>query len=276
MSKSVVISGASRGIGLALVEHFLKQQFTVYGIVRQINEPLKQLKITYSNQLTICEVDLADSKMVEDRILEFEKLINLNSEIILINNAGISAGGPFEILSYQHWVELYQVNLLAIVQLTKIFLPKIRKTKGRIINIGSVSGRIASPYLTSYASSKFALRGLTDGLRRELRRFAIRVILIEPGPVDTGIWETSQKRSHNMLNLADKNLSDIYSTQIKKLNDEINNIHKSTVDVSHVVNAVQVSVVSQKPKIYYMVGKNKFLIKLVSLMPGWIVDILLS
>lgn len=107
----------------------------------------------------------------------------------VINNGGIAIAGPLELVPLAGLRASLAVNTVGALAVTQAFLPQLRAGRGRIINLSSVSGRVASPFLGPYAASKFALEALSDALRVELRPWGIRVILIEPGPIATPIWE---------------------------------------------------------------------------------------
>jgi len=107
----------------------------------------------------------------------------------VVNNAGIAVVGPLELVPLDRLRASLEINAIGALAVTQAFLPQLRTARGRIINLSSVSGRVASPFLGPYAASKFALEALSDALRAELRPWGIRVILIEPGPIATPIWE---------------------------------------------------------------------------------------
>src|SRR5207249_11367546 len=105
------------------------------------------------------------------------------------NNAGVSAGGPLEFVAIDDWRHALEVNFLGQVAVTQAALPALRKARGRVVNMTSIGGRLASPFLGPYNASKYALDAVTDPLRLELRRFGVEVAAIEPGAVATPIWE---------------------------------------------------------------------------------------
>lgn len=107
----------------------------------------------------------------------------------LVNNAGIAVGGPLEYVSSDLLRRQFEVNVVGLHAVTRAFLPHVRHAKGRIVNVGSISGRIASPFIGPYTASKHAVEGLTDSLRLELAPEGIHVAVIEPGQVRTPIWE---------------------------------------------------------------------------------------
>ena len=117
----------------------------------------------------------------------------------LVNNAGIAVPGPLEYLPMDEFRRQIEVNLTGQVAVTQAFLPMLRPTRGRIVNIGSIGGRVALPLLGPYAASKHAMEGLTDSLRRELRPAGIEVSIIRPGPIATEIWERGNNKADELL-----------------------------------------------------------------------------
>lgn len=175
--KSVVISGASKGIGRILSLKFLEQGYEVFGTSRKpskIQDPIKGVNYV--------PLDLSDKKSIRDC---FEQLPLPD---ILINNAGQSQFGPVEEVPTDKIRELYEMNLFGTVEFTGLFLPAMRKRgSGKIINIGSLTGRFAIPFQSAYSSSKAAMLSYTHCLRQELKEYGIQVILIEPNDIKTTI-----------------------------------------------------------------------------------------
>ena len=112
----------------------------------------------------------------------------------LVNNPGISLGGPVEYLSLDDWRLQLEVNVIGQVAVTKAFLPLLRAAGGRVVFVGSVAGRLAGPLFAPYSASKHALEAIAESLRHKLRPAGIRVILIEPGTVKTPIWDKARAR----------------------------------------------------------------------------------
>jgi len=106
----------------------------------------------------------------------------------LVNNAGIPAAGPLELFPLDELRRTFEVNLIGALAVTQAFLPLLKVSRGRIVNISSIAGRGALPFMGPYAASKFALEAISDSLRRELLPFGVRVIVIEPGSFKTAIW----------------------------------------------------------------------------------------
>lgn len=172
--KRVLITGASRGIGLAIAQQLLKDGFEVTGTSRspereQTPFPLLKLDISRRESIELCATQAGEID-------------------ILINNAGISQMGAVEELPIDKIRELFETNLFGLIELTQAFLPQMRKRrKGFIINIGSLAGKFAVPFKSSYVASKFALAGFSWSLRNEVMPFGIKVTVVEPTDIRTAI-----------------------------------------------------------------------------------------
>jgi NAD(P)-dependent dehydrogenase (short-subunit alcohol dehydrogenase family) len=183
----VFITGASSGIGKACALHLDRLGFPIIAGVRK-QADADALRQEASQGLKTVFLDVADSASIETAAAAVAALTG-GSLFGLINNAGIAFGGPLEIISVQDIRGLMDVNIAGVLTVTKAFLPMLRQGRGRIINMGSTSGILALPCLSAYAASKFALKGLSDALRLELKPVGVSVSLLEIGNVETPIWE---------------------------------------------------------------------------------------
>ena len=121
----------------------------------------------------------------------------------LVNNAGIVVPGPLEAVPIEALRRQLEVNVIGPVAVTQALLPLLRKGRGRIVNISSINGGLAPPYMGPYAASKFAMEAITDALRSELRTWGIGVSAVEPGPIDTPIWEKSVAAADELVGRID-------------------------------------------------------------------------
>ncbi len=195
-TRFVLISGASTGIGLTSALSLIENGFHVFAGVRKEADAVRLLELTAKKKL--------DTSRMEPVILDVtsEEQIAAVTETIsqrvgdagldgLVNNAGIAVPGPLAVLpldALRYQLEVNLVGHLAVIQST---LPLIKAAKGRIVNMGSTNGFIAPPFIGSYAMAKHALEALTDSLRIELDPWGIKVLLIEPCPVKSEIWDSS-------------------------------------------------------------------------------------
>jgi NAD(P)-dependent dehydrogenase (short-subunit alcohol dehydrogenase family) len=181
MDKKVVfITGASSGIGRATALLLAKHNYTVYGAARRLDR-LKELEPQGVKPLVL---DVTDEISVVNSINEVIK--NEGRIDVLINNAGYGEYGAVEDVSMENARKQLDVNLFGLARITQLVIPHMRKQKsGKIVNVTSIGGKMATPMGGWYHASKFAVEGLSDSLRLEVRQFGIDVILIEPGGIKT-------------------------------------------------------------------------------------------
>jgi short-subunit dehydrogenase len=185
--KVVLITGTSSGIGKATLDLFLQKGWRVAGTVRKINN-LQKAEI--NDDLGYFELDLTKPQTF-DKCLE--KVITKFGRIdCLVNNAGFGVLGPVEGSTNEQIRQQFEVNVIGLINLTRMAIPHLRKSKSSsIINISSMAGRLTFPFYSLYASSKWAVEGFSEGLRYELRKYGVKVKLVEPGPIKTDFFSRS-------------------------------------------------------------------------------------
>ena len=168
MYKPVLITGASSGIGEAAAVHLAHEGFRVFAAARDPKK-LDGLSGLGEGRITPVKMDVADEASISDA---FAEIAAAGAALYgLVNNAGISVTGPVEQVALEDWRRQYETNVFGVANVIRAALPQMREAgAGRIVMIGSVAGRIASPFMGAYASSKHAVEGLSDSLRRELRQ----------------------------------------------------------------------------------------------------------
>jgi NAD(P)-dependent dehydrogenase (short-subunit alcohol dehydrogenase family) len=260
MVKNIVITGVSSGIGRASLDLLHEKGYHIFGSVRNQADADKLSKI-YPDRFTPLLFDVQN----HDEVVRASKVVFEHCETLagLINNAGIAIPGPLEHLSEQQFEKQLDVNVKSIRRITNLFLPLLgtkpgsAKQPGRIINISSVSGLFNSPYNGAYSISKHALESMTDVYRRELRRYGIKVIAIEPGPIKTEIWK---KNLNKMEEFKD---SDYYEV-LQKADKIIENAGRNALPVENVSRLVAKCLTVSRPKTRYIVHKNKFAFRLMA------------
>jgi NAD(P)-dependent dehydrogenase (short-subunit alcohol dehydrogenase family) len=175
----VLITGASSGIGLACATYLAAHGFRVYGTSRRP-------EAAAPDNLTMLTADVSGDRSVEQAVatvLDREGRLD-----IVVNNAGMGVAGPVESTSSAEAKSQFEVNFFGTLRVCRAVLPAMRaQQSGYIINMGSIGGLVAIPYQAMYSASKFALEGLSEALRMEVRPFGIRVVLIEPGDHKTDL-----------------------------------------------------------------------------------------
>jgi NAD(P)-dependent dehydrogenase (short-subunit alcohol dehydrogenase family) len=193
----VVVTGASTGIGFAACQVLIRRGFRVFGSVRK-QADADRLKEQLGTNYRPLIFDVADPDSVNEAAAAVRQAAGKQRLFGLVNNAGIAVAGPLAYLPLERFRLQIEINLLGVHTVTQAFLPLLGiepdwlGKPGRIVNISSVSGRLAVPFLGAYAASKFALEGYSDSLRRELMLFGIKVTIIEPGAVVTPIWDKAE------------------------------------------------------------------------------------
>jgi NAD(P)-dependent dehydrogenase (short-subunit alcohol dehydrogenase family) len=194
--RSVVVTGASTGIGWATTKFLLDRGFRVFGSVRK-QADADRLKGELGADFTPLLFDVTDEAAVRAAAGEVRAVLNGETLAGLVNNAGIAVAGPLIELSADQFRRQMDVNVIGPVIATQAFAPllgvdpTLRGPKGRIVMISSVAGRNGNPLTAPYCASKHAIEGLSESLRRELMLFGIDVVIVAPGAVKTPIWGKS-------------------------------------------------------------------------------------
>lgn len=180
-NRAIVVTGASSGLGWATAGHLAARGARVWAVARS-EEPLQRLAERHPSIIPV----VADVSSSDDRL----RLAALATEAdVLVNNAGVAWLGPFEKMEAPDVRTMYEVNVLGLIELTRLFLPAMLERKqGHIVNISSVAAWAALPPFTVYSSTKFAVQGFTEGLRRETLGRGVTVASINPGPLPTGFF----------------------------------------------------------------------------------------
>jgi NAD(P)-dependent dehydrogenase (short-subunit alcohol dehydrogenase family) len=195
--KSVVITGASTGIGWACAKLLLDKGYRVFGSVRKAADA-ERLGSEFGAHFTPLLFDVTDEAAVLAAAREVRTALNGETLAGLVNNAGIAVAGPVLELPADDFRRQLEVNVIGPIIATQAFAPllgvdrSLKGPKGRIVMISSVAGRNGNPMSSAYAASKHAIEGLSESLRRELMLFGIDVIIVAPGPVKTPIWSKAE------------------------------------------------------------------------------------
>lgn len=184
MNKVVLVTGASSGIGKETAKLLVQKGYTVYGASRRV-EKMADLKAEGVNLLEMDVTDEASMVAGVNKILQNESRID-----ILINNAGYGSFGALEDVPMSEAKYQFEVNIFGLARLTQLVLPSMRKQhSGRIINVSSIGGSLGEPHGSWYHATKYAVEGLSDCLRMEVKQFGIDVVIIKPGAILTE-WNT--------------------------------------------------------------------------------------
>lgn len=195
---AVVVTGAATGIGAATAAALVGAGYFVFGSVRR-KEDAERLQVTLGQDFAPLLFDVTDAAAIARAAQQVADKLDGGALAGLVNNAGVAVPGPLLYLPIDEFRRQIEVNLIGQLQVVQAFAPLLgagadrRGPPGRIVNMSSVAGRFASPFLGAYAASKFALEGFSDSLRRELMLFGVDVVVIEPGMIRTPIWDKAEQ-----------------------------------------------------------------------------------
>jgi NAD(P)-dependent dehydrogenase (short-subunit alcohol dehydrogenase family) len=250
----VVITGASTGIGRASALRLDAMGFQVMAGVRKPADGEALAEGRPRIQPLI--IDVTDEETIRTAAGKVEATAGDRGIAGLVNNAGIGVGGPMEFVPMDELRRQFEVNLFGQVAMTQAFLPLLRKGRGRIVNIGSIGGRLASPFIAPYSASKFALEAITDALRIELRPWGINVAIVEPGSIATDIWDKAKKTTDDLERDLSPEAHALYGETIGAVRTFIADAEKRAIPADRVAKAVAHALTAKRPKTRYLVGTD--------------------
>jgi NAD(P)-dependent dehydrogenase (short-subunit alcohol dehydrogenase family) len=206
--------------------------------------------------ISALRIDVGDQDSVDAAAAEVREAVAGAGLAGLVNNAGIALAGPLEYVDIADFEQQMRVNVTGPLRVTQAFLPMIRQATGRIVNMSSIGGRVAIPLVGPYNASKFALEGMSDSLRRELRPWGIEVVLIEPGAVATPIWAKGQQQADELTKNAPAEVTERYGEVIEKIREESAKNATDGVPPEQVAEAVGRALTADRPKTRYLVGRD--------------------
>ncbi len=246
---TVLVTGASSGIGEATALHLREVGFTPIAGVRKDDDAERleglglrsvRLDVTDAGQIAAARESLGDEPLAG-----------------LVNNAGIAVGAPLEFLPIEKLRRQLEVNLIGQIAVTQAFLPALRRARGRIVNVSSIGGRVALPLVGAYNASKFGLEGASDALRRELRSQGVDVILIEPGGVKTPIWKKGEAVADEIAEDMPPEAERLYGRLIARVREETKKIDEERgSEPRAVAEAIAAALTARRPRARYLVGSD--------------------
>jgi NAD(P)-dependent dehydrogenase (short-subunit alcohol dehydrogenase family) len=246
MTRTVVVTGASSGIGEACAIRLARAGWKVFGGVRTIRdadslrerglEPL-QLDVTEATQVGAAAEGVGDT---------------LDA---LVDNAGIAIAAPLELVPIDELRRQLEVNVVGQVAVTQAFLPALRRARGRIVLMGSIGGRSALPFLGPYAASKHALEAVADSLRVELRPWGIAVSIVEPASIATAIWQKGATHADELGAAVEPDVAELYAPALASFR-KVALSRGPGADPDDVAKAVEHALTAKRPKARYLVGRD--------------------
>ncbi len=256
--RSVLVTGASTGIGRATALHLAAAGWQVFAGVRR-DVDAERLTDASAGSLTPVVLDVTDADRIGRAAATVAEAVTTRGLTGLVNNAGVARGGPVEYLPIDHWRLQFEVNVFGQVAVTQAMMPMLRDGRGRIVFIGSNSGRVSTPMMAPYGASKFALEAVAESMRHELRPWGIRTVLIEPGAVKTAIWEKGRALADELEAVMPAEALARYADQIAAVRKGIESQDRSGVPAERVAAVVERALTVDRPRARYQVGLDSHL-----------------
>ena len=265
----VIVTGASAGIGEAGVRMLAREGATIVLVARRKArlDQLKQEIEAGGGRALAVEADITSA---EDRRRIVRETLSAFGRIdALVNNAGYGQRGPIELVPVEAIRRNFETNLFSLIALTQLIIPIMReKGSGRIVNISSVAGRIASPLSSVYDATKHALEAVSDGLRGELAPFGIKVVIIEPGFIVTEFLDVANEVSREVVEQAGP-----YAASIARRNQSMQRLRKMAGTPDDIGKLIVKALTLANPRARYSApGHAKVLIALRRFVPERLFD----
>ena len=269
--KSVVVTGASTGIGKDAARILIENGFRVYGSVRKQADADGLVKEFGENFIPLF-FDVTDEAAVHAATEHVREELNGETLFGLVNNAGVAVAGPMMHLPIASFRKQLEINVTGQLIVTQAFAPLLGADRslngkpGRVVNISSVSGRNGNPFVGAYSASKHALEGMSESMRRELMLYGIDVIIVAPGPIATPIWDKAENEDPDQYQN-----TDYYEAGVRFQKYVIKR-GKNGLPVERVSEVILQALTSAKPRVRYIVTPELFTTWLVSMLPKRFID----
>lgn len=269
---AILVTGASTGIGQACATRLVREGCRVIAGVRKAADG-ERLSADAPDRLQWIILDVTDAAQIAAALETITQWVGEPGLAGVVNNAGIALGGPLEFVSSDLLRRQFEVNVIGLHAVTAAFLPLVRRGHGRIVHIGSIAGRVASPFIGPYTASKHAVEGLTDVLRLELAAEGIHVAVIEPGQVRTPIWDKAVSSSDKVTGRLSAEGLARYGARLRVFQWLMARAPQVAVPPERVADAVVHALLAPEPRTRYVVGRDaRIRLWLSRLLPDRLMD----
>ncbi|MGE2726304.1 SDR family oxidoreductase [Mycolicibacterium pulveris] len=245
---SVLVTGASRGIGKAIAEHLASRGWDVIAGVRTRSDA-EAVTATNPQRISAVLLDVTNAEHIDALATALPARLDA-----VVNNAGIAVAGAVETIPVDDWRKQLEVNVIGQIAVTQEVLPRLRESQGRIVFISSVNGRISMPLMGAYSASKFALEAAADALRVELDRWNISVVVVEPAQTDTDMWRTADTMVAEVEAGLTAEHRDLYAKHIAGMKKFIPIAQRTAASTTKVTAVVERALTAPRPRARYVVG----------------------
>jgi NAD(P)-dependent dehydrogenase (short-subunit alcohol dehydrogenase family) len=268
----VIITGASSGIGEATARELARRGFHVLAGIRRDHDAdaIRGLNI----EPLILDITNPDHiRALADRVHGDPQGRAVRA---LMNNAGMGVNAPVEVFAIDEWRRLFEVNFFGHIAVTQTLLPALIRSKGRVINISSVGGKIAMATYGPYASTKFALEAVSDSLRREIAPLGVQVVVVEPAAVRTKIGDRAIARAQEVASTMTPEQSERYGRLVEAITAQASSAMESGLSADAAAKVIAQAVTARKPRTRYTIGREAALLPVLTTLPDRMLDCILA
>jgi NAD(P)-dependent dehydrogenase (short-subunit alcohol dehydrogenase family) len=267
---AALVTGAARGIGRAIAIHLAA---TGWDVIAGVRTPEDGAAGRAADPRRISSVLLDVTDLEQVAALDDSLPDRLDA---VVNNAGVVVGGPMETVSAAELRRQLEVNVVGQLAVTQAVLPRLRRSRGRVVFISSVNGRISFPLLGPYSASKFAIEAAADALRMELRPWHIAVVVVEPAQTDTEMWRTAEALADDAAAAMSSEQRGLYGRHLIGLKKSIPMMQRLAGPPEKVAAVVTEALTARRPRARYVVGVGpKLQVAVVTRLPAAVRDPLL-
>lgn len=251
----MLVTGASTGIGRATALRLDRDGWRVFAGVRR-EEDAESLRAAGSDRLVPVMLDVTDAVQVADAAGLVGDAVGEGGLDGLVNNAGIAVLSPLETIPLDDFRRQIEVNLTGQVAVTQAMLPLVRRVRGRVVFVSSIGGRMALPFGAPYHAAKFGIEAVADCLRQELAPWRIGVSVIEPGSIDTPIWERGERIADEVAVRAPAAQEELYGQTIERFRAAVRRTADRGISPDKVAGAIANALTARRPRTRYLVGTD--------------------
>ncbi|WP_394937854.1 SDR family oxidoreductase [Psychromicrobium sp. YIM B11713] len=263
----IVISGASTGLGAATARLLAEQGFHVLAGVRR-EQDAERLRRPGLEPILL---DVTEPSQIAQLV---ERMNTLGKPLrAVINNAGFAANAPVETMPLETWRKVFDVNVFGLIALTQALLPSLHRSKGRVVNISSVGGRVALPAFGAYSGSKFAVEGISDALRQELAPHGVQVVVVEPGGMRTDMAVRGEEMAHSLLERMTPEQRSRYNDTMQTFLSYTASMEQAGVSSEQAAKTVLRAVTAERSRPRYTIGRDAAVMsRLIRFLPDRLLD----
>lgn len=256
-ARTVLVTGASTGIGRAVCLDLAARGWRVFGSVRREQDAEAFAAATPADSLPMTPLlfDVTDRAAIDQAMEELQERLQGERLYGLVNNAGVAIGGPLAYLPMEDFERQIAINLTGVLHCTQAFLPLMRGGPSRLIQVSSIAGKVGFPLLGPYHASKHGLEGLSDCLRMELKHLGVDVVLIEPGPVQSQVWQTAKAHAQETEKRIPPQAFADYQRMMTQVAKAAAKSEQNGVPALECAKVIRRALESPRPRTRYVVGR---------------------